>query len=249
MTTTNMTKFIPDAGKITVCQDIVCSFFYPPWSTIQFHHGYKKRNHHPKWVPPMPRLNQHPKWVPPKPRSGLLSSSIMDTKNRNQHPKWVPPKSRSESTTIHKPPAPVPGLNSLYFYSPYGGFRFPPTPILFQSPVEAISWGLSCFKRDDLSNVWGPESYPEFLRYVFLIEVDVGAAAQIPLPSTTMKTSQVEQSFFSCIICYQVSIGTVVYQFEYLRIKDPLFNRCASKMKSTPDYQTSSNFINRVRNV
>ena len=128
----------------------------------------KKRNHHPKWVPPMPRLKQHPKWVSPKPRSGLLSSSIMDTKNRNQHPKWVPPKSRSESTTIHKPPAPVPGLNSLYFYSPYGGFSFHPTPILFQSPVEAISWGLSCFKIDGLSNVWGPESYPEFLIYVFL---------------------------------------------------------------------------------
>jgi hypothetical protein len=93
--------------------------------------------------------------------------------------RWTPPKTGRNapplSKHISKWTSPLP---TTFYYPPYGGYSFPDTPLLFQSPAEALTWGISRFKRDGLSNAWGDEVYPEFLKYVFVITTKQGEASQ-----------------------------------------------------------------------
>ena len=45
-------------------------------------------------------------------------------------------------------------------------------PHFFGTPTEACSWALSRFKRDGLSNICGYGVYPEFIKFVGVLEID-----------------------------------------------------------------------------
>ena len=157
--------------------------------------------------------------------------------------RWTPPKTGRNapplSKHISKWTSPLP---TTFYYPPYGGYSFPDTPLLFQSPAEALTWGISRFKRDGLSNAWGDEVYPEFLKYVFVITTKQGEASQISMP-TPSRSSIIELSFFSETKFWQLPEGSIPLTTTYRICCGDTFKSCIQTMKSVQDYQTSSNSI------
>ena len=176
------------------------------------------------------RLLHQPKWTPPQPKS-------------NRPPiKWDPPVPRPTSTP-HMSTAPV--EPPLFFYPLYTGWMFPDSQVIFGSPSEAAAWAISRFKRDGLSNVWGPDCYPEFLHFVG--SVSTTSPMVIPMPQST-KTSKIEQSYFGAVSFYTTSIEHVVH-CSYTKLNASLFLKVAHTMKPTQCYQSSSGSVYRKNMV
>ena len=53
--------------------------------------------------------------------------------------------------------------NITFYYPLYNGYNFPDVSPVFRYPSHAAAWAISRFKRDGLSNIWGPDKYPDFL--------------------------------------------------------------------------------------
>ena len=116
---------------------------------------------------------------------------------------------------------------------------FPKTPYIFLSPAEAVSWGVSIFKRDGLSNVWGANVFPVFLRYVFVITIHHEAASSSP----QSMLPHIENFFFSDTQFFEIKENSPLISSGYQRCSDDLFTYCTQRMKSVQDYLTSSNSI------
>lgn len=143
------------------------------------------------------------------------------------------------------PPMPVAsGKKEVYYYSPYGGWNSNLTPVMFRTPGEAMCWGLSRFKRDGLSNSFGPNNYPSFVKYVFIASFRVGAATDMPMPShCASRPSEIESAYFETAQFFQVDIETELLSSSYLLSSERYFQSCCETMKATPDWMCSSHSI------
>lgn len=153
------------------------------------------------------------------------------------HARWQPAIYRAGSSPVST------GKHETYYYSPYGGWNSGHVPILFKSPGEAICWGISRFKRDGLSNSWGPGMYPDFLRFVFLASFRLGASIRVPLPSASGRRSKNELAYFEPATFHQVDPDTELLCSGYRFTTEEYFQQCANTMKTTPDWMCSSHSI------
>ena len=87
-----------------------------------------------------------------------MSNKIKVFEGRWEPPSHLAPEKPSSS-----------GIRDLFWYSPYWGWSSDVVPVLFKTPAKALCWGISRFKRDGLSNTWGPDQYPDFLYFVFIV--------------------------------------------------------------------------------
>jgi hypothetical protein len=74
-----------------------------------------------------------------------------------------------------------------FYYALYGGWAFPKTPYLFQTPLEACCWCISRFKRDGLSNIFGINNFPEFLNYIGVITTEDKNVEDCSVPLKLLK--------------------------------------------------------------
>ena len=95
-----------------------------------------------------------------------------------RHLKWSPHISQQtkQSTLTPKSSHPLSiitanGNTSTYYYPLYSGWMFPPFPHLFEQPSQALTWSLSRFKQDGLSNIWEAHHYPELMHFISKAEV------------------------------------------------------------------------------
>jgi hypothetical protein len=193
----------------------------------------------------------HPsmKRSPPK-QSGR--SKIKWTAPR-RHIKWSPPTSQqtnqstlSSNSTHPLSATPATASTSAYYYPLYSGWMFPPFPYLFEQPSQALTWSLSRFKQDGLSNIWGADHYPEFMHFVGKVVVPV---ASIEATEQTTRGSQVEKLYYSKVEFYKCTDPSMVHSTTYLRCSDILFMKCCSSLRNIQDYQMSSNSIYRSNKV
>lgn len=138
----------------------------------------------------------------------------------------------------------TPSQQTMYFYPIYCGWSFREEPPIFLLPAQALTWQLSRFKKDGLSNIWGPGLYPDFLKFVGTVAVHQSCIKSISLPSN--RPSKIENAFFSNVKFFEVSDSSKIVQSSYTRINEDIFILCSSTMKDTPDYQASSNSIYRA---
>jgi hypothetical protein len=53
-----------------------------------------------------------------------------------------------------------------FYYPIYSGYSFLKHPPIFEHQAHAAAWMISRFMKDGLTNVWGEDNYPHFLKYV-----------------------------------------------------------------------------------
>ena len=88
------------------------------------------------------------KWQPPKPKLRL---------------NWVSPSAKKESK---RSPIVIKPSSTTYYYPHYNGWDMLEDPLFFKLPSAALCWALSRFKKDGLSNIFGPDQYPHFMQYI-----------------------------------------------------------------------------------
>jgi len=88
----------------------------------------------------------------------------------------------------------------------YGGWAFPKTPYLFQTPLEACCWCISRFKRDGLSNIFGNNNFPKFLNFIGVITTEVKNVEDCSVPFK----SSIERKFFSGVKFYNIKTSTAI---------------------------------------
>ncbi len=163
------------------------------------------------------------KWQPPKPKL---------------HLNWVPPSAKQESK-----PSPIvikPSLTT-YYYPHYNGWDMPHDPLLFKLPSAALCWALSRFKKDGLSNIFGPDQYPHFMQFIGIAYTSENNVIPTTMPSNK-KPSKIEKRYFYHVEFLQLVDSSSVTT-KYMKCKDLLFQSCLQSMKSVPDYQSSSTSI------
>jgi len=130
---------------------------------------------------------------------------------------------------------------STFFYPLYTGWEFLPSPYLFKQPGQALAYALAKFKHDGLSNTWGPNCYPGFIKHVGQVKVPTSEVTAI-----CWKTkSTIEKSYFSRVNFFEYDGPLDKSSHTYVMVSESLFNLCASSMKNSQDYLLSSNSIFR----
>ena len=146
------------------------------------------------------------------------------------------------SCTRIKLHAPKSNEHGIFYYALFSGWSFPIYPPLFLFPGKALAWGLSRFKKEGLSNAWGPENYPDFMHYVGTAQVLLENVTKIEMPSCG-KISSKEKKYFSDVTFFEPVDMDSIVSTGYVRGKDCLFNECINTMKSFQDFMSSSGSI------
>lgn len=124
----------------------------------------------------------------------LLRWEPLKRKPAQQHLDSRPAKG-SGSTKRQKVDPTVPGKGQVVmFYPLYSGWAFPDLPILFKEPGQAMTWSLGRFKKDCLSNIFGPGSYPGFMMFVGCIHISPKSLVKSAMPGS--KRSFMIEKFF-----------------------------------------------------
>jgi hypothetical protein len=95
-----------------------------------------------------------------------------------------------------------------FYYALYGGWAFPKTPYLFQTPLEACCWCISHFKRDGLSNIFGINSFPQFLNFIGVITTEVNNVEDCS--DKVLFKSSIEREFFSGVKFHHIKASTAI---------------------------------------
>ncbi len=201
-----------------------------------------------KWIPPNEKwtspkkINKQSKWTPP-------------TKLANNTHNWKPPPVESicdersvtqDESPIH--PNPKSPIQNEFYYPLYSGWCFPTYPFIFSSPSHAAAWTISRFKRNGLSNIWGPGRYPDFLQYVGTIETERSNLEPTTF-LTSRKPSQIEDHYFSGVEFFNILDPTAITGSSYSRLNNNLYTNVIATMKDTPDYFLSSTSIYRPKSL
>ena len=135
-----------------------------------------------------------------------------------------------------------------YYYPLYNGYAFLLNknlqhPPLFELQSQAAAWGISRFKRDGLSNIWGANEYPKFLNYVGVIRAREGVVMQgnnLLLRGTNPST--IEMEFFSGVIFYTFNHVERLLKEEcgYIKLSEEMFKEVKACFKPLPDYILSA---------
>jgi len=130
-----------------------------------------------------------------------------------------------------------------FYYALYGGWAFPKTPYLFQTPLEACCWCISRFKRDGLSNIFGTNNFPEFLNYIGVITTEVKNVEDCSVPFK----SSIERKFFSGVKFYNIKTSTTI-RASYERVELCNLQKITDLFKPTIDFQRSASSTYRSSN-
>ena len=130
-----------------------------------------------------------------------------------------------------------------FYYALYGGWAFPKTPYLFQTPLEACCWCISRFKRDGLSNIFGINNFPEFLNYIGVITTEVKNVEDCSVPFK----SSIERKFFSGVKFYNIKTSTAI-RASYERVELCNLQKITNLFKPTIDFQRSASSTYRSSN-
>ena len=118
----------------------------------------------------------------------------------------------------------------------------------FSTPSQAASWTISRFKRNGLSNIWGPGMYPDFLRFVGTINTEQ-SNLEISNFGRSRKPSQIEEHYFLEVVFYDIIDPTAIRDSSYMRLNDKLFLNIIATLKDTPStsiYQPKSLCVSSV---
>ena len=122
-----------------------------------------------------------------------------------------------------------------FYYALYGGWAFPKTPYLFQTPLEACCWCISRFKRDGLSNIFGINKFPQFLNFIGVITTEVNNVEDY----SVLFKSSIEREFFSGVKFNHIKTSTAITA-SYERIELCNFQQITDLFKPSIDFQRSA---------
>jgi hypothetical protein len=118
-------------------------------------------------------------------------------------------------------------------------------PHFFGTPTEACSWALSRFKRDGLSNICGYGVYPEFIKFIGVLEIDKSSFKESV--QKDIFSSKKETEFFKgCKFLHILNMDNSILSYE--RIDPTEFSVLSEKsFHASVDYQFSTNSTYKTR--
>lgn len=129
------------------------------------------------------------------------------------------------------------------FYALYEGYELcgDSVPFHFWNPSEALTWGISRWKKDGIGNGFLHRHPPSIFQFVGMT---VLREENIEIVDRPYKMhSQIEENFFSSVVFLKIRDPSLVIENSYMKCNNDVYLECLSKMKAKQDYQLSSNSI------
>ena len=110
---------------------------------------------------------------------------------------------------------------TIVYYPLYSGWDLPEVPHLFKQPSEALSFALARFKQDGLSNIWGRDTYPPFVKHVGQLIVPASELSRAAFASN----SQIEKNYFAGVGMFKWEGMPTPPNHSYVRCLDSMFDQ------------------------